>query len=203
MERLLVTLLSLGVGLVLWIFIKRLRNLPPLPPGPPADPIIGHLRIIPTDNNDLFFYELSKKYGEHRKSIHPSPAISNCNAGKVAHLRIPGNTMIILNSVQAATDLLDKRSAIYSDRAQSDVFMLYAILFYLPPPKVIFVTFVAWAGKTMWAFFHTGNAIRNTARCLMNTSVEKNVKTTFPTKLWRPLDSSKTFFPNQKNLTTI
>ncbi|KAF8156552.1 cytochrome P450, partial [Crassisporium funariophilum] len=44
--------------------------------------------------------------------------------GKVAHLRIPGSTMIILNSAQAATDLLEKRSAIYSDRAPSDVFML-------------------------------------------------------------------------------
>ena len=59
----------------------------------------------------------------------PSPAISNGNAGKVAHLRIPGNTMIILNSAQAATDLLDKRSAIYSDRAHSDVLTLCAILF--------------------------------------------------------------------------
>ena len=73
MERLLVTLLSLGVGLVLWTFIKRIRNLPPLPPGPPSDPIIGHLRIIPADNSHVFFYELSKKYGE-RRIFFPSPA---------------------------------------------------------------------------------------------------------------------------------
>ena len=127
-----------------------------------------------------------------------------CNAGKVAHLRIPGNTMIILNSAQAAIDLLDKRGAIYSDRAQSDVFMLYAILFYLSPRRVIFVTFLAWASlKTMWAFFHMENACSNTARCSMITSIEKNVKTTFPTKLWRPLDSCRTFSPNQKTSTTI
>ena len=67
-----------------------------------------------------------------------SPTITNFNAGKVAHLRIPRNTMIILNSTQAAIDLLDKRGAIYSDKTQSDVFTLYAILFYLPPPRVIF-----------------------------------------------------------------
>ena len=135
MERLLVTLLSLGVGLILWTFIKRLRNLPPLPPGPPSDPIIGHLRIIPADNNHVFFYELSKEYGEHRKYIHSISSTLKLyvmlHAGKVAHLRIPGNTMIILNSAQAASDFLDKRSAIYSDRTQSDVFTLYAILFCL------------------------------------------------------------------------
>ena len=135
MERLLITLLSLGVGLVLWTFIKRLRNIPPFPPGPPSDPIIGHLRIIPADNNHVFFYELSKKYGEHCKYIHSISSTLKfshvmLHAGKVAHLRILGNTMIILNSAQAASDFLDKRSAIYSDRAQSDVFMLYANLFH-------------------------------------------------------------------------
>ncbi|KAF8885537.1 cytochrome P450 [Gymnopilus junonius] len=102
-------LLLLAGGLFLWTLLHSKdfsRNHPPLPPGPPTDPVIGHLRIMPTDHIDTFFYELSKKYG------------------KVAHLRIPGRTMIILSSVQAAVDLLDKRSAIYSDRAPSDVMML-------------------------------------------------------------------------------
>ncbi|KDR72308.1 hypothetical protein GALMADRAFT_102042 [Galerina marginata CBS 339.88] len=106
MDKLPVIPLLLGSAIVLWILVKRSPNHPPLPPGPPADPIIGHLRIMPTDHNDIFFYELSKKYG------------------KVSHLRIPGSTMIILNSAKAATDLLDKRSGIYSDRAPSDVFTL-------------------------------------------------------------------------------
>ena len=60
--------MSLGVaflvtGLVLAIFLKP-RG-PPLPPGPPADPLIGHLRIMPNENDrDAVFYELSRKYGE-------------------------------------------------------------------------------------------------------------------------------------------
>ena len=37
----------------------------------------------------------------------------------------------------------------------------------------------------------------------MNTSIEKNVKTTFPTKLSRPLDSYRTFSTNRKILTNI
>ncbi|PPQ76379.1 hypothetical protein CVT26_015387 [Gymnopilus dilepis] len=91
---------------LLWILTTRSQNRPPLPPGPPADPIIGHLRMLPVEHSDIFFYELSKTYG------------------KVAHLQIPGRTMIILNSAQAAIDLLDKKSGIYSDRAPSDVFKL-------------------------------------------------------------------------------
>ena len=52
-------------GFLVWALVKwiRFRGRPPLPPGPPADPIIGHLRIMPSDHNDTFFYELSKKYG--------------------------------------------------------------------------------------------------------------------------------------------
>lgn len=58
----------LASGLSLWALVtywRRSRKHPPLPPGPPGDPIIGHLRIIPAAHNDLFFYELSKKYGEY------------------------------------------------------------------------------------------------------------------------------------------
>lgn len=39
------------------------RKHTPFPPGPPADPIIGHLRIMPSEGHDTFFYELGKKYG--------------------------------------------------------------------------------------------------------------------------------------------
>ncbi|KAF8885538.1 cytochrome P450 [Gymnopilus junonius] len=108
LEVFLIVFLFLASGLLLWRLtnIKRSQDRPPLPPGPPADPIIGHLRIIPSEHSDRFFYELSRKYGS------------------VVHLHVLGSNMIVLNSAQAAFDLLDKRSAIYSDRAHSDVLML-------------------------------------------------------------------------------
>lgn len=37
-------------------------------------------------------------------------------AGDVMHVTILGQSMVILHSLQAARDLLDKRSSIYSDR---------------------------------------------------------------------------------------
>ncbi|TFK33320.1 cytochrome P450 [Crucibulum laeve] len=106
------------VSVTLWRWL--LRNRLPLPPGPPADPIIGHARIIPEENQGDFFYQLSKVYGP------------------VIHLKVPGRNMIVLNTVEAAMDLLDKRSANYSDRSKLPLFDIMgwnAALGFLPYGK--------------------------------------------------------------------
>ncbi|KAJ7601748.1 cytochrome P450 [Mycena rosella] len=89
-----------AVGLLVWIISSRLRARKgaPLPPGPPADPFFGHLRVIPSTGQATTFYEWSKTYGD------------------VIHLHSFGRSIIVLNSVEAATELLDKRGANYSDR---------------------------------------------------------------------------------------
>ena len=45
--------------------------------------------------------------------------------GDVIHLDILGQSIIVLNSQEAATDLLDKRSAKYSDRPSFPIFHLW------------------------------------------------------------------------------
>lgn len=40
-------------------------------------------------------------------------------SGDVVYLNVLGQPMVVLNSLQAAQDLLDKRSANYSDRPDS------------------------------------------------------------------------------------
>ncbi|KAG5639445.1 hypothetical protein H0H81_002316, partial [Sphagnurus paluster] len=67
----------------------------PLPPGPPADPLIGHIRLIPPDDQ-----------------------------GDVVHLKVLNKTLIILNSVEAAVELLDKRSMNNSGRPALPVYNL-------------------------------------------------------------------------------
>ncbi|KAH9977451.1 cytochrome P450 [Russula compacta] len=84
--------------LAIWLKSRLTAPKAPLPPGPPADPIIGHLRVIPTSGQAKTFYEWSKIYGD------------------VIHLHSFGRNIVVLNSNQAAVDLLDKRGTTYSGR---------------------------------------------------------------------------------------
>lgn len=50
-------------------------------------------------------------------------------SGDVMYLEILGKPIIVVNSVKAAVDLLDKRSANYSDRPRFPIFKLYIYYF--------------------------------------------------------------------------
>ncbi|KAJ7804266.1 cytochrome P450 [Mycena olivaceomarginata] len=86
---------------------SRRRGASRLPPGPPRDPLIGNLRQMPTEQAPLMFHEWGKTYGD------------------VIYLQVPGRSIIILDSLQAAEDLFDKRSLIYSDRPKFPLFELF------------------------------------------------------------------------------
>ncbi|KAJ8081569.1 hypothetical protein PM082_007414 [Marasmius tenuissimus] len=89
---------SISLCLV-WI-LQRRRNPPNLPPGPPSDPLIGHLRIMPSENQADVFREWSKVYGD------------------TMYLSIPifNRKIVVLGSVEAAQELLDNRGAFYNCR---------------------------------------------------------------------------------------
>ncbi|KAH8114944.1 cytochrome P450 [Phellopilus nigrolimitatus] len=69
-----------------------------LPPSPPSDFVIGHLRTMPMENQWLTFTEWGKKLGD------------------VIYISVFGRPTIILNSAEAARDLMDRKGANYSDR---------------------------------------------------------------------------------------
>ncbi|KAI0336743.1 CyP450 monooxygenase [Cubamyces sp. BRFM 1775] len=73
----------------------------PLPPGPPGLPILGNLLDVPTANVEEKYRELNDKFGD------------------VVYLNALGQPMLVLGTHNAAVDLLEKRSAVYSDRAYS------------------------------------------------------------------------------------
>ncbi|KAK1622597.1 putative O-methylsterigmatocystin oxidoreductase [Colletotrichum phormii] len=77
----------------------------PLPPGPRGEPILGHLRIIPTDNPEYAYAAWSKEY-----------------RSDVLYFNVLGQPVVVLNSVRAAVDLLDKRGANYCDRPRFVLF---------------------------------------------------------------------------------
>lgn len=90
---------------------------PLYPPGPKPKYLVGNLFDIPTSSAPWMKYLLwAKQYGRlfHRlKTIivsHPSLP------GKIVHLDVLGQHIVVLNSLDAVNDLFEKRSRIYSDR---------------------------------------------------------------------------------------
>ncbi|KAG8981357.1 hypothetical protein FRB93_008723 [Tulasnella sp. JGI-2019a] len=90
------TLLLLAVNR-LYRYVASRASLP-YPPGPPGDFIIGNLRHMPSKYSWLIFTEWARKYGP------------------INYINVAGEPILIINTQEAALDLLEKRSAIYSDR---------------------------------------------------------------------------------------
>ncbi|KAJ7889483.1 cytochrome P450, partial [Mycena olivaceomarginata] len=86
---------------------RRRRASRRLPPGPPREHFIGNLRQMPTEKAPLVFHEWARKYGD------------------ILYLELPGQSIVVLDSLQAAEDLLDMRSAIYSDRPKFRLYELF------------------------------------------------------------------------------
>ncbi|KAJ7092623.1 cytochrome P450 [Mycena epipterygia] len=81
------------------IAYRRMRTRARLPPGPPGLFLIGNLRDVSHDVPQWLTYkDWAEKYGE------------------IVSIEVFGSRVIILNSLQAVTELLEKRSANYSDR---------------------------------------------------------------------------------------
>ncbi|KAJ6562200.1 cytochrome P450 [Mycena capillaripes] len=72
----------------------------PLPPGPSGLPIIGNALHLPLERQWLTFTDWAKTYGE------------------IVHVSAFGQSVVILNSPKAVSDLLERRSTLYSDRPQ-------------------------------------------------------------------------------------
>ncbi|KAJ7723810.1 cytochrome P450 [Mycena metata] len=92
------SLLVVALTYVLVSRAARRRNKVPLPPGPRGLPFVGNISDIPTSNHWLKFAELGNVWGD------------------ISSLTVLGQTMIIVNSVEIAEDVLDKRGSNFSDR---------------------------------------------------------------------------------------
>jgi cytochrome P450 len=91
-----------AVAIVAVYCVYRMMNFKkragPLPPGPPGLPLLGNLLDMPKEKEWLTFAKWGEQYG------------------KLASLTVFGQNLIILNSASIAREMLDKNSAIYSDR---------------------------------------------------------------------------------------
>ena len=91
------TILLISSAVAAWFLLKK-RTKCSFPPGPPPMPILGNVLDMPDSYMWLTFSEWSNKYGD------------------VVHLNLLGRHIIILDSLTSVKDLMDGRSAIYSDR---------------------------------------------------------------------------------------
>ena len=103
---------TLGVALYGAVRMVEDRKWAPLPPGPPRDPFIGHLRHLPQDNQPEVFAEWGRIYGRFTFTQYEYNYLQTL--GDIIYLGFPGNSILVLNSVKAAHDLLEVRSSNYS-----------------------------------------------------------------------------------------
>jgi hypothetical protein len=80
----------------------------PLPPGPKGLPIIGNLLDIPREKEWLKYRAWNAQHGD------------------VVYAEALGQKLIVLGSAKAVVDLMERRSAVYSDRSTT-LFMMYEL----------------------------------------------------------------------------
>lgn len=79
--------------------------------------MLGHTLILPTDEEHLTYAKWAKELNSESGSSSIRSFLKS-TSGNIVSLTALGQTIIVLNSVERATDLLERRSAIYSDRPQ-------------------------------------------------------------------------------------
>lgn len=89
-------------SIVVLVYVrKKPRRTLPLPPGPRKYPIIGNLLVVPDENHWVAYDRIAKE----------------CNSD-IIHFSVFGNSVIVLNSFAAASDVLDRQSSISSSRPE-------------------------------------------------------------------------------------
>jgi hypothetical protein len=108
-----------GLGLVILLkgYVPQLgRKRLPLPPGPKPLPLIGNLLELPTEKEWLTYKSWSDQYGAYLQVAYANLLLLKTGVGDVVYAEALGNKIIVLGSMEVVTDLLDRRSTIYSDR---------------------------------------------------------------------------------------
>ncbi|KAH7870900.1 cytochrome P450 [Lentinula edodes] len=85
--------------IAMYLFRRFNKNSKSLPPGPLSLPWIGNIKCLFSRPNWITYTEWYRTY-----------------ESDIVHVNIAGNSIIILNTLEAAMELLEQRSSIYSSR---------------------------------------------------------------------------------------
>ena len=107
---------------------RRRRGLP-YAPGPPSLPIIGNLLDIPKDTPWAAYADMSKNYGrrEHFRDA-CLRELKSAFQGDIICFRVFNQVVVVLCSLSAIKDLLEKRGEIYSDRPTLPTLEMYIMI---------------------------------------------------------------------------
>ncbi len=92
------SLCCLALYLVKTIWFSKSKAVAPLPPGPKPKPLIGNLLDLPKEYDWIH-------WGKHKALYGPISSVS-----------VMGKTIVLISDAKLAMELLDKRSANFSDR---------------------------------------------------------------------------------------
>ncbi|TFY75248.1 hypothetical protein EWM64_g8764 [Hericium alpestre] len=87
-----------AAAFAVWRLVKFFQRTGPKFPGPKGYPFVGNLFDLPMEHEYYTFSKWGREYGD------------------ITSVTVLGQPMLILNSPQAAVEMLDKKSSIYSDR---------------------------------------------------------------------------------------
>ena len=128
-----------------------------LPPGPPRHWLTGNLFDLPKVRPWETFRDWCDKYGACNFVF--TTARAHKAPGDVIYLAVPSRPIVILGSIQAATQLLHLRSDIYSNRPKSImrelcVFITFDVSMFLQPQTKT----LGWDGPGRFHLCHTARS---------------------------------------------
>jgi hypothetical protein len=107
--------ITVFIALLLAKYVTSRKQHRPYPPGPKPKPIIGNALDLPTTDLANVYIAWGKKYNSELNELF-RPFANIRAIGSIIHTSAFGRHMVVLNKLEDAEELLNRRAAISSDR---------------------------------------------------------------------------------------